>query len=137
MKQNENDPEFAEKLAKLPKYARDFILALMRERDDAVRQAQEALLDTKPSESDTLLDPVLGEPIGLGVEARVTYLLDGPEESPSAISRHALRAHIVRRERYGMTKNPVDPYLEVSTSGGRIRIETDASNVVRIYVAGH
>lgn len=62
-----------EQLARLPKWARDHVDSLTRQRDNAVERMTEALAG--PEDSDTLADPYMDPPRRLGVGTTVRFQL--------------------------------------------------------------
>jgi hypothetical protein len=123
-----------EQFSKLPAYARNALMKLHRDRLNAESAARAAKLDTKPEESDTVLDTVVHGLMGLGEGPSIGFMLDGPGES---LHRgHSLSVQIKRTHQYGIGagRQPLNPYLEVRSGGGRLRFEADQSNSIKIYV---
>lgn len=71
---------WAEREARLPKWARDALADLRRDLSRAQREAREARLSTDPEGSSAVLHPYAEVPVGLGPEAMVRFIL-GPKGS--------------------------------------------------------
>lgn len=70
----------AERVEKLPAWARDYIRGLERDVERAHRERDEARLLTAPDLSPAVLYPYSDIPVGLGVNPRVRFKV-GPAES--------------------------------------------------------